>query len=345
MKYKNELDKSSKKFYCPKCSKKRMVRFINLDGDYLPAEYGRCDRVLKCGYFNKPNGGDDISNMHVIYPPKPKPPTSFIKREIFEASMRGYERNNLYQYLIKHYDENLVKDVFLKYNVGTSKAWGGSTVFWQMDGSGKLRSGKVMKYNADSGKRVKKPRPLITWAHSLLNLNQFNLKQVLFGEHLLSDLNNENVVCLVESEKTTLVCAIEFPQFNWIATGSFQLFRPKSLQVLKESSIIVFPDTDAHDAWVKKAAEISTDLKIEIDVSDFLKKKSVKSNSKKGLDLADILVRNNEIKAQLETEFNTILKTKIMRHPILGKNIKSFDKDMVIDLYSFKKLLYFSKIG
>lgn len=50
------FDKSSKKFVCPSCNKKRFVRFVNTEtNNYLEEIYGRCDRESSCGYFVKPN--------------------------------------------------------------------------------------------------------------------------------------------------------------------------------------------------------------------------------------------------------------------------------------------------
>lgn len=55
--YKYLLDPSPKKFVCPQCHKKRFVRFVDGNGNYLPDEYGRCDREENCGYFNIPPKG------------------------------------------------------------------------------------------------------------------------------------------------------------------------------------------------------------------------------------------------------------------------------------------------
>ena len=93
-----------------------------------------------------------------------------------------------------------------EYRVGTSKHWPGSCVFWQIDINGRVRTGKVMLYDAESGKRVKEPYSHLTWAHSLLKLPDFNLRQCFFGEHLLP-MNRGKPVALVESEKTAMVAS------------------------------------------------------------------------------------------------------------------------------------------
>lgn len=47
--------KGTTKALCPSCNKKTFVRYYdNERGEFLPNEFGRCDREIKCSYFNKP---------------------------------------------------------------------------------------------------------------------------------------------------------------------------------------------------------------------------------------------------------------------------------------------------
>lgn len=56
--YKYTLDKSSKKFICPKCESRSFVKYMDNEKlSYLPEEFGRCDRETNCGYHKAPSKG------------------------------------------------------------------------------------------------------------------------------------------------------------------------------------------------------------------------------------------------------------------------------------------------
>ena len=61
-----------------------------------------------------------------------------------------------------------------------------------------------MLYDSTTGHRTKEPRSYVSWVHTELNLVDYNLKQCLFGEHLLSD-NPAKPIAIVESEKSALI--------------------------------------------------------------------------------------------------------------------------------------------
>jgi hypothetical protein len=52
------LDKSSKKYVCPKCNKKTFVLYVDTEtGNYLTTDFGRCDREQNCNYHKAPPKG------------------------------------------------------------------------------------------------------------------------------------------------------------------------------------------------------------------------------------------------------------------------------------------------
>jgi hypothetical protein len=290
MQYKYQFDSSSRKFICPDCKKKRFVKYVDANGNYLDSKYGKCDRP-KCGYFQKPEK-DSLKHLDTnksnYRPLKPKP-ISYIETSLKDKTLKHYSRNDLFNFLLRKYDKEQLLKVFRKYNVGTSNKWEGSTIFWQVDYYGKVRSGKIMKYNKETGKRVKGEKPLITWVHSHLKLRDFNLTQVCFGEHLLSQCKKEDVICIVESEKTAIICAIEYSQFIWLATGSLYQFKTEMLMHLKDRKVIAFPDTDFFSIWQQKAKVISKNLNTKIHVSNYMMDRTIGLDQSKGFDLADDL--------------------------------------------------------
>lgn len=56
--FRYSLDKGSKKHICPKCYKKTFVLYIDTEtGEYLPNDFGRCDREQNCNYHKAPPKG------------------------------------------------------------------------------------------------------------------------------------------------------------------------------------------------------------------------------------------------------------------------------------------------
>ena len=112
-------------------------------------------------------------------------PTSYIDNELMERTLSNYSINPLFVFLTGIIGKEETERIFQLYKVGTSKKWNGATVYWQIDWQGRVRSGKVMLYNSSDGHRVKEPHSYVSWVHSELHLENFNMKQCLFGEHLL----------------------------------------------------------------------------------------------------------------------------------------------------------------
>ena len=174
--------------------------------------------------------------------------------------------------------------VFSLYHVGTSKHWLGASIFWQIDILGRIRAGKIMLYNKETGKRIKKPFPHITWLHKLIRLKDYELNQCLFGEHLLQQFP-EKQIAIVESEKTAILAAAYLPKFNWLASGNLNNLSRKRCGSLKGKTVLLFPDAGAFSIWKDKAKAL-TDIASFV-VSDLIETKATPEQIKKGFDLAD----------------------------------------------------------
>ncbi len=70
-----------------------------------------------------------------------------------KQTLHGYSVNPLYRYISMVFGKEKTERLFVLYKVGTSKKWGGSTIFWQIDINGNVRTGKIMKYDGKTGHR------------------------------------------------------------------------------------------------------------------------------------------------------------------------------------------------
>jgi len=236
-----------------------------------------------------------------------------------ERSLQMYTSNNLFLFLSAKLGKRNTQRLFSLYRVGTSKHWSGATVFWQIDQANRVHAGKVMLYDAASGHRVKRPFNHISWVHSVLKIEDFNLCQCLFGEHLLgTDL--QKTVAIVESEKTAIIASVYLPQFIWLATGGKNgCLNERSLAVLKGRNVILFPDLGAEKQWQDKMS-IFARLGIHATMFDFLGSAASAIEREDGYDIADYLItkRPNQV----------VLDCMIARHPAVGVFVKEFDLEL-----------------
>ena len=280
--YKYSLDKSRKKFICPKCNKKTFVKYIETEtGNYLNDDFGRCDRETNCACHITPKG-EINNNLEVKYLAPPKP--NFHDLELVDKSMSHYLNNNFIQFLKTIFTDEEVLKIRNKYFIGTSKFWEGATVFWQIDNNEKVRHGKIMLLNAETCKRLKNKdgKALISSVRSVLKLDDFIINQCLFGLHLINE-TNKKTIALVESEKTAIIMSLFKPEYTWLSTGSKQGFKYVMLKPIKDYKIIAFPDKSEYKDWLNKALELNA-FGFKIVVDDWLEQ----TDYADGTDLADV---------------------------------------------------------
>ena len=191
-----ELDRSAKKFTCPACGKKRFVRYYNYEtNEYLPDYLGRCDRQESCGYFEKPEYKKESHEKNSLnmegtptyktYKRKkpmkirgcivPTKPTKPIDKDKFIASVQACLSNNFYQFLKNHFSESTAEKLAVKYFIGSGKK--GSTVFWYLDKTKQVRTGKIMHYHTN-GHRNRDINQ--NWVHKKLTGESQSI-ETLFG--------------------------------------------------------------------------------------------------------------------------------------------------------------------
>ena len=322
------------KITCPSCGKSRcFVRYIDEQGSItFPGNVGKCDHENSCGYHYTPKeyfkDNPNILRMtesigksfqSIIYKPVDKNPVSYVPSSYVERSQSHYSINPLFQYFCRVFGEDETSRLFGMYRIGTSAKWGGSAVFWQMDINGLVRTGKVMCYNAETGHRVKEPQAFVGWAHSELKLQDFHLKQCLFGEHLLK--NSTSPVMLVESEKTAVVMSHFISDYIWLATGGKNgCFNSDAMQILKDREVTLIPDLGATEQWKEKSALLSGICK-KVIVSNVLECTSDEEQRSQGLDIADFFL--------FSPSKRQILQQMIQRNPILQTLIDELGLELI----------------
>jgi predicted RNA-binding Zn-ribbon protein involved in translation (DUF1610 family) len=239
------LDTSSKKFPCPACGKKRFVRYFNFDSrEYFPEKYGRCDREMSCGYHN--SIGNYLKGQNQSFNYLPTVTRSYVFSKIdnkaVSQSIDLTAPNYFVDFLKRLFDTATVKKLIKDYQLGTSNHWNGSTIFWQIDEKKDVRSGKILLYNPKTGKRVKKPYNYINWYHKTAKLKSFELRQCLFGMHLVQNYP-QKPIAVVESEKTAIIMSAVMPESLWLATGSLSNLKPSLFYSILDRKIILYPDT------------------------------------------------------------------------------------------------------
>lgn len=323
----------SSRHTCPECKQKKcFVKYIDIEGVISFPDYvGRCNREEKCSYHFTPKQyfelnplvGSVTKNYNTDKELKVPIPINYLSKTTVRESLKYYDRNNLFQYMKFQFGSLITLNVFAKYQVGTANFWNGATVFWQIDELDKVRTGKIMLYDSTTGKRVKHPHNHITWVHSLMHNEKYNLKQCFFGEHLLK-VDNSLPIAIVESEKSAIIASCYLPQYLWMATGGkYGCFNPENFEKFIGRKVVLFPDLGALELWQLKANQMQ-ELGIEIAIFDYLERNATEEQIKEGYDIADFLL---QIKPQ-----EAIIQTLIQNNPILQDLIE--DLDLEIDLNS-----------
>lgn len=316
LKYKNK----SSRLTCPQCGRPHCFSpYVDDDEQIYGPEYGRCNHESSCGYqkyppsdydpnkrYENPNSnyrspsratakGKQKSKVEVI--PLPKPPVipdeglCTLPADIVNKTVR---LNPLSDFLVFMSTIASVPDivrVVQDYHLGVTKDR--DIIFYQIDTEDRCRTGKIMKYDPVTGRRVKEENDgsLINWVHAKLKRSNvlpegWNLTQCLFGEHLLK-LYPDKPVIMVEAEKTAVIGSTVMPEFLWVATGGKGQMNDR-VEVLAGRDILALPDYDGYDKWVEKAAERPH---LNIVVSDLIKRMALQGDADAKIDIADVIIR------------------------------------------------------
>ncbi len=295
----------SSRHTCPGCGGRRCFSlYVDEDGNALAENVGRCDHESSCGYHYAPReyfrdhpecrGNSDWREVSPITARR-RPSAEMNEiglcvipdEYVIKSAIAGRE-SHLGTFLKGAISAVAVDEAFRLYRVGVTRS--GDVIYFQIDGQGRCRSGKIMKYDPLTGHRIKDAEVpgRVSWVHGILKARgvlpgDWRLTQCLFGEHLLKEYPEKNVA-LVEAEKTAVICAALMPQYLWVASGGKTQLGEK-LKVLRGRNAVAFPDADGFDEWTRKLCGSG------IKVSDFLERTATEEEKSRGADLADVLLR------------------------------------------------------
>lgn len=304
MDYKYHLQKYSgisSRHTCPNCGAKHsFVLYVDDNNEPLYETVGRCNHESSCGYNYTPaqyfHDHPDFSQFKPRYKPHSisrntlrKKPLCTIPDKYVAASLKFTKPSDLTKWLLTFIDPLIVEGLTDLYRLGVTSAC--DVIYFQIDTKGRCRSGKIMKYDPQTGHRIKDDSTpgKVTWIHSILKSRKllpssWELTQCLFGEHLLTEYPDHKVI-LVESEKTALIGCAFMPQYTWLATGGKSNINSEKLSVLKNREVIAYPDRDAIGLWKEKLAVFPN-----IRVSDLMERYAEADGLPENADLADWII-------------------------------------------------------
>ena len=177
MKYKYHLLKyagPASRLTCPNCGKPHcFAPYVDDNDQIVGEEYGRCNHESSCGYVKYPPSEREWRQSWSEYQSRRKPPQKrVIKRpqpkpepegsictipmDIVLKTVRTNPLNDFLHFLCKIFDVETIMRLIEEYAIGVTRS--GDTVFYQIDMQGRCRTGKVMKYDRETGHRIKDGR-------------------------------------------------------------------------------------------------------------------------------------------------------------------------------------------
>jgi predicted RNA-binding Zn-ribbon protein involved in translation (DUF1610 family) len=244
------LEKGSKKHHCPDCGEKRFVRFVDIEtGNYLPEQYGRCDKGDGHYFVNPYSDGyakmiweqeQKVTRVTKVTVPKqkyfriqpnkpqPTPEPVFFDLETFKQTLQPerYEKNTFIQNLFYKvqfpFEVDEVTKVIELYRLGTiaNGYRAGANTFPFIDIKGNVRAVQVKQFDDQNHTKGTDFLHSIIEKHHTRNnkplpewleayTKQDKRISCLFGEHLLRKYHS-NPVALVEAPKTAVYGTLHF---------------------------------------------------------------------------------------------------------------------------------------
>ena len=222
------------------------------------------------------------------------------------------------------------------FRLGTAR--NGSVIFWQIDASGEVHDGKVMRYGPDAH-RVRDGSQACTTVSFLLKHARskdgtpylplaWERIPCLFGLHQLS----ERPVAIVEAEKTAVICSERMAAqgYTWMATGGCGGLSVDMLRPLEGHTVRVFPDTDltgnTYRHWESVCRRARSELRIDLHLMDLLERHATPDQKARKIDIADFIAEDPPQPSLKGRErLHDEIMTDLRQDPHLRQLIDTFD--------------------
>lgn len=294
-KYEVNIPFGSGEYYltCPACSHNRKP--INQRKKCL--SFNRSSNIGHCHHCGANYKGlrfnEEGLNSSTLQPStlrsNPQPlTTNYLPLTIIKRSW-GLESN--FGYFLKSiFDTETIAEIMENYFLGMTKDR--SVIYWYIDKNYRLRSGKIMQYDATTGKRVQSEK--INWVHSILKQQgkldkDWTFQRSLFGEHLLTKYPQKDVL-LFEGEKTAVICSAFFPDNICLATGGSEMLSKSVCEALRGRKVLAIADSDKELDWAEKIKEINREMNLNLKPYSKLNNLLTQEQREMKWDLADYLI-------------------------------------------------------
>ncbi len=311
---------------CPACSHQNCFsRYIDENGEHISFDVGRCNRESKCGYHRKPKEyfadnpvaqnrnftkakKGSTSNYGFTDKPLAAPAPDYIPFKQFKSTLDNYDRNPFVQFLLGLFWDCIeeIESVLKMYFVGAFEDY---TCLPYIDAQGRICRAKLIRFNQATGRRLKGEFDTSSLPAKLKLKEDFNYKQIFFGEHLLTKYPDKPIA-IVESEKSAIIAALCFPEFVWLGSGSKQWLKAERLHRLGTRQIVLYPDADGFESWQR----VSLDAQRQGSTGKVSRLIEINATTEKkadGYDLADYLISQqkeiNDFNDKLQQNVEIIL--------------------------------------
>lgn len=210
---------------------------------------------------------------------------------MIEQMEAAAHETGLFKFLSTLYWASNVRQAFMLYHVGGSKhtdfKGNRATSFPFVNSMYECIDCRLQQFNAKTGssKYPDGNRMWNNWALNVMGNKEKRDGWCLFGEHLLSQFPLKDV-CIVESEKTAIICTLAYPNKLWLATSGLGKLTIERCAPLQGRKLILYPDRDGTAAWQSKADELTAH-----GFSVSLDKTVANTPGEPKDDIADIIVR------------------------------------------------------